>query len=269
MTREDYRSPSGAVRMDAAAHADRTVSGQGTPIEEWQRSPAWNSVPVVDAEALVPPGHRLLIIAPHPDDEVLGAGALIHDARRAGREVQVLAVTNGEGSHPGSRDWLPQNLAAARAAESEQALKLLGLEPTDLVRLDFADGSLARQGAEVSRVLVQRIRPDDVVVTPWRYDGHPDHEIVANAVLDVLAITAATHLEAPIWGLHWARPEQDAFPWERACRLPLDPYLRERKRAAVECFSSQLSPDESTGRDAVLPPWALDRLVSDRELYFR
>ncbi|MCW2541819.1 MAG: acetylglucosaminylphosphatidylinositol deacetylase [Frankiales bacterium] len=254
---------------DLAATADRTVAGEGTPIADWQAWPPWRQAPLIDVDVLVPEGCRLVVISPHPDDEILGSGALLHDAHRAGREVLVLAVTDGEGSHPGSRQWAPGELGSTRAYESEKALAVLGIPADQLVRLGLPDGGLVRRQAEVSRALVSHIDRRDVVVTPWRYDGHPDHEIVAHAVLDVLDITAAAHLEVPIWGLHWARPEQRVLPWHRAHRLPLDAETQKLKAAAVDCFGSQLAPDETTGRDAVLPTWALDRLVTDCEVYFR
>lgn len=46
---------------------------------------------------------RLVIVAPHPDDETLGCGLLIAAAVRAGVRVAVIALTDGQASHPGSR----------------------------------------------------------------------------------------------------------------------------------------------------------------------
>jgi LmbE family N-acetylglucosaminyl deacetylase len=217
----------------------------------------------------VPEGKRLLVIAPHPDDEVLGSGALLYLARRAGREVAVVLVTDGSASHPGSSVWPPDRLGPARVQETCAALHELGLAPAALTLIGLADGRLARQQADLSRAVLRTLQPDDVVVTPWRYDGHPDHEIIAEVVLDALHVQPASHLEVPIWGLHWARPEDDVLPWSRAVRLHVDPTVRARKEAAVARFTSQLHPDPSTGRDAVLPCWALERLVSDEEVFFR
>jgi LmbE family N-acetylglucosaminyl deacetylase len=220
-------------------------------------------------EELVPDGKRLLVIAPHPDDEVLGSGALLYLAGRAGREIAVMLVTDGSASHPGSSVWPPERLGPARVEETCAALHELGIEPGALTLIGLADGRLARQQAELSRAVVRALRPDDVVVTPWRYDGHPDHEITAQAVVRALQVQPVAHLEVPIWGLHWARPDGGVLPWSRTVRLPVDPAVRARKEAAVARFTSQLYPDPSTGRDAVVPCWALERLVSDDEVFFR
>ncbi len=254
---------------DPAATANRAVFGTGTSAEEWRSAEQWQQTPTVELDELVPPGDRLLVVAPHPDDEVLGSGGLLHAAVQHGRRVLVLVVTDGEASHPGSARWKPDRLGPTRIAESRAALGELGIGDGQLVRLGLGDGQLVRQQAEVSRAVVRHLNAHDVVVTPWRYDGHTDHEIVADAVIDALQVLPVQHIEVPIWGLHWARPDQGVLPWHRAVRLVLDEHAQKRKAAAAECFGSQLAPDETTGRDAVIPQWALDRLVGDDELYFR
>jgi len=257
------------LEPDRAADADRSIRGTGTAAESWRSWPAWRAAPEISAEQLVPAGTRLLVVAPHPDDEVLGSGALLHLAHRAGRETLVMLITDGSASHPGSSLWPPERLGPTRVEETCAALRQLGLGRQSLTLVGLSDGRLSCQQAEVSRVVVRALRPNDVVVTPWRYDGHPDHEVIAHAVLDALQVQPVTHMEAPIWGLHWSRPEDGALPWSRAVRLHLDPAVRARKEAAVAQFASQLYPDPSTGRHAVLPCWALDRLVSDEEIFFR
>lgn len=251
------------------AGADRRIHGTGTSAAEWHCWPRWAQAPEATIDDLVPDGHRLLVIAPHPDDEVLGSGGLLHLAARAGREVLVLIVTDGEGSHPGSSEWPAERLGRARWSESRAAVTELGLGLDSVRRLGFADGRLVRQQADVSRAVVRALSPHDVVVTPWRFDGHPDHEIIAAAVADALQLLPVAHLEVPIWGLHWARPDQDTLPWDRAVRLCLDDATLDRKHAAAARFDSQISPDPSTGRDAVLPRWALERLINPDEVYFR
>ena len=48
------------------------IVGQGTPLHQWQGSAHMAQLPQISVEQLVPAGHRAVIIAPHPDDEVLG-----------------------------------------------------------------------------------------------------------------------------------------------------------------------------------------------------
>ena len=61
----------------------------GTDERAWQRV-------LADAPDWMPPDGPLLIVSPHPDDEILGAGGLIHTWKKLGRIVTVISVTDGE-----------------------------------------------------------------------------------------------------------------------------------------------------------------------------
>ena len=103
------------------------IVGQGTPLHHWQASPRMAELPQISVEQLVPEGHRAVIIAPHPDDEVLGCGGLLQGLAALGRPIQLISVTDGSASHPGSRRWPVERLSVVRPQESAQALHRLGL----------------------------------------------------------------------------------------------------------------------------------------------
>lgn len=95
---------------------------------------------------------RLLILAPHPDDETLGTGGLIAQARQLKIPVQVVFLTNGDGSgstqigetlRRGKRQTFLE-LAAMRQREATAALEKLGVAPDDIVFLGFPDGGLMK-----------------------------------------------------------------------------------------------------------------------------
>lgn len=95
---------------------------------------------------------RLLILAPHPDDETLGTGGLISQARQLGIPVRVVFLTNGDGSgstqigetlRRGKRQTFLE-LAAMRQGEATAALQNLGVAPEDIVFLGFPDGGLMK-----------------------------------------------------------------------------------------------------------------------------
>lgn len=60
------------------------IVGQGTPLHLWQSSAHLTQLPYIDIAELVPEGSRAVIIAPHPDDEVLGCGGLLQAWRHSG-----------------------------------------------------------------------------------------------------------------------------------------------------------------------------------------
>lgn len=90
------------------------IVGQGTPLQHWQASSKMAELPHISVEQLVPDGHRAVIIAPHPDDEVLGCGGLMQGLAALGRPIQLISVTDGSASHPGSRRWPVERLSVVR-----------------------------------------------------------------------------------------------------------------------------------------------------------
>ncbi len=88
-------------------------ANRGTPEAQW--------APLLDlAPPLSLPCSAILVVSPHPDDEVLGAGGLIHCAAQAGRQVAVVSITDGEAAYS---DW--QELAKIRRREVRDALNVL------------------------------------------------------------------------------------------------------------------------------------------------
>jgi LmbE family N-acetylglucosaminyl deacetylase len=222
----------------------------------------------IEPTALVPPGYRAVVIAPHPDDEVLGTGGLL--ARLAGVkcEILIVALTDGEASHPGSTRWPPSLLARQRANERREALKRLGVEEVRVVRTKRPDGALSADEDALLNVLSRLIRSDDVVFVPWRCDGHPDHEAAAHAALRLTLESGAKLVEVPIWMWHWAVPDDRRVPWSRARRVCLDTALLARKERAVAAYASQIEADPSTERGAVLAATTLARLLRPFEVVF-
>ncbi len=240
---------------------DRRIFGTGTPEQDWSRWPGWTSGRQLSVSQLLPAGARLVVVAPHPDDETLAAGGLIHDATVAGRQVVIVAVTAGEASHPGSDRW--PGLAAQRRDERAAALAELGVQEPLVYELGVPDGGVLAQLDKVISALRSIVVPSDVLIGPWRFDGHPDHEATAEAV----RACAGIGYEAPIWGWHWAGPDAGHLPLDGRL-LPLSQQAWLAKKRAVGCFTSQLEADPSTGAEPILPEWALPRWLRRTEVFF-
>lgn len=249
---------------------DRRIRGAGTSLAQWQASRALQAVPSLPRELILPVGRRLVVVAPHPDDEVLMCGALLASLATDATCLLIISVTNGEGSHPGSSLWPAQRLSAERPRESARALALLGLDDSrvDWLRLGFADSAVADSEAQLVQHLCAQIRPGDQVLTTWRHDGHCDHEAVGRACAIACRARQAHLLEVPVWAWHWAEPEDRRLPWLRARKLLVAPRFLVRKRRAIAAHQSQLLADPSTGQPAILPPAVLERLLQPFELVF-
>ncbi len=242
--------------------------GSGTPEAVWEAWPALGSVPVLDLE----PCRRAVVLAPHPDDETLAVGGLIAELLARGTTVVLLAATDGEASHPGSRVARPDELRAVRTAETSAALAALGAGlPGRLVeqRLHLPDGGLTAREDELIRALAPLLGADDWCIAPLDGDGHPDHDSAGRAAAATCAATGARLLSYPLWVWHWAAPDDPRVPWERALRLPLPAQARRRKREALACYPSQTEPLGPAAEDAaVVPPSDLAHFLRAEEHVF-
>lgn len=224
----------------------------GTPESSWL---AWSAV----REALpleLGEVDRLVVVAPHPDDEVLGAAGLMRRATAEGRSIRILSVSDGEASHPGVPD--ARALAERRRRETGEALVRLGLD-VEVLHLGLPDGRVDRHRTEVAVALAELLGPGTMCVAPWRHDGHPDHEASGAAAVAATEATGATLVEYPVWAWHWATPGA-GLPAAPLRRLDLTPDERAAKHHAIDAFESQIHPlPESPDDPVVLPPAVLDR----------
>ena len=93
---------------------------------------------------------RLLVLAPHPDDEILGAGGLLHQTRHNGGAARIIFLTGGDGSRSTQlalnlrkrRHHSFRNVARLRREEAMDAARELGVEEDETVFLGFPDGGL-------------------------------------------------------------------------------------------------------------------------------
>lgn len=227
-----------------------------------------------------------LVLAPHPDDETLGCGALVAQRTRAGARVEIVVVTDGRNSFR-SEKLTPGELAAIRSDEVLAAAAVLGVDATKVTLLGFEDGSLADHGDALrARVgeAITRADVDDLVV-PLAIDGHPDHRAVAAAALE--HVRREGHrgrvLAYPIWLAQidaWTagRHGPDVVVGATAkladvlVRLPTELVTDHRavsdKRRAMASHKSQISNLTGESEWPTLGPADLGRFLRDDELFF-
>lgn len=124
---------------------------------------------------------KILVIAPHPDDEILGAGGTISKYKTEGHDVFVCVVTKG--SLP---LFAPEGVKQVRR-ECENADNLLGVDKTFF--LDFPAAMLEdvpryKLNDAISKI-VQEIKPDEVYL-PHRGDMQIDHKMIVDASMVAL-----------------------------------------------------------------------------------
>jgi LmbE family N-acetylglucosaminyl deacetylase len=189
--------------------------------------------PLVDPRTI--PRGNVLVVAPHPDDEVIGCGGAIafHVAR--GDAVHVVHMTGGEAGDP---DALASgDLVALRLREAKAAAAVLGVK--ELVGLGFPDGRLEPSDAVVERLLdhVNRVCPA-VVYAPSPLECHPDHLATCRAAAAALA---KSPLIARLFLFEVNHPTLASF------LLDVTPFV-DVKREALSKFASQQRYNDLVGK---------------------
>jgi LmbE family N-acetylglucosaminyl deacetylase len=247
------------------------IDQPGTGEYAWDSWPGLRQLPAVDPAAWP----AVVVVAAHPDDEVLGVGGTIAILAAAGARVRVVAVTDGEGSHPRAD---PALVARTRAAERAAALGLLcasgtgasgtGASGIEVVRLGFPDTGLAGREEELAAALGEQCTGFGVCLAPWEADAHADHEAAGRAAWRAGRLAGARVLAYPIWMWHWATPGDRRVPWHRACQVRLPAEVAARKRAAIDAFASQLA-DRGPELGPVLPAGIVAHFTRSEEVLLR
>jgi LmbE family N-acetylglucosaminyl deacetylase len=237
------------------------IDQAGTAEEAWDSWLELGRLPVANPTAW----RSVVVVAAHPDDEVLGAGGTIAILAAAGARLRLIAITDGEASHPGAD---PAVIAQVRAGESAAAFAALGAANVEVVRLRLPDTGLAGREAELSALLSEQCAGFEVCLAPWELDAHADHEAAGRAARRASRRIGQNVLTYPIWMWHWAKPGDQRVPWRRACRVELTSGVAARKRAAIAAFTSQLT-DRDTGTGPVLSAGTVAHFTRSQEVLLR
>ena len=195
---------------------------------------AWMSQ-LAGAQGWQPTPGPLLVVSPHPADEVLGAGGLIHSWAEAGHAVTVLSVTDGEAAYPGWR-----GLGDIRRQELTAALRQLATKHVSLMRLAIPDGRVQEYQNKLRNFLLSVAHPGITMIAPYERDGHPDYDSIGSVCCEIARITATPLARYPVW--RWHHGEPAALQTESWGKFPLGINARHSKAHAVQSFASQLRP---------------------------
>ncbi len=193
-------------------------------------------------------GQKVLVISPHPDDETIGSGGYIVASIKAGAEVRVLLVTDG--NRHGKKE--------IRHAEFEKATAILGVTPDDLVFLNFPDASLAHSDDLLLRAALEKqiddFRPD-ILVYPDRRDSNPDHYTIGRITDSILEVHPSIIRREYL--VHFAvlyprprkfdvslylLPPRNLVTFDRSwSQFPLTQAVEDTKQEAIFAYQSQLA----------------------------
>jgi LmbE family N-acetylglucosaminyl deacetylase len=214
-----------------------------------------------DLDILTAPIGRTIVVVPHPDDEALAAGGLIAHQRAHGRDVVVVAVTDGDAAYP---DWRGEELARVRRREQLDALHALGVGRQAVHRLGMPDGATDLHVEDIAAELLGLVGASDTLVAPAAFDRHPDHEACGRAATAV-ADAVGCSLLGSLVGAHHDPEHAPADLTLGVLALSDDEVAR--RMAAVTSHRSQLLPSHRTVADPILSRASIALLERPLEYY--
>jgi LmbE family N-acetylglucosaminyl deacetylase len=252
------------MKLDPSSESRRGLA------QIWNSAPQLAQIPAINPATVVPAGTRAVVVAPHPGDEVLTCGGLLQLLSTLEYPLQLISITDGSASHPGSSLWPVERLSVFRPQESVEALRRLGVPLHSLkwIRGGFTDNALAARELQLIQFIARYLQPGDAVFSPWRKDGNDDHDAVGRATAKACALVGAHLYELPIWAWHWPAREAIAIPWQRARKIRLDTWTVARKLHAAHAYASQLAGDPAIGLAPNLAQVLLERMREPYEIVF-
>lgn len=210
---------------------------------------------------------KVLIVAPHPDDEVLGCSGLIQRLLNEGKQVDVAILSGGGKSHAGCCEIDESTLIGSRRNLSRKAAKILGLPLENLHFLDYPDGSIVFDCSETDRLkkLIETLQPK-VIFVPHKGEGWSDHLEAGRIVQKLVGEMEDVLLyEYCVWFWYynvWNIDRKKAFV------LTMTEEELSRKNEAIDAY---IKPKAPCGKpfSGVLPPVFVWANRWRKELYFR
>ena len=133
---------------------------------------------------------KVLIISPHPDDEVFACAHLMHKLIQEKKEIDIIILSKGEAAH---KECCPRDVydvISHRKHLTINANKLIGIPKERIYFLDFPDGEFDSIINNINYhkkldELIKYINPD-CIFYPHPFECSPDHEAATKIINDIL-----------------------------------------------------------------------------------
>jgi len=215
---------------------------------------------------------RILVIAPHPDDETLACGGTIAKKIKEGHDVRIVFLTDGRNSHLHTleiyTDPSPEQLALIRVQEAQSATAILGVPPENLIFLDLTSDALVDGREAVIKTIRQvflGIMPDEIYY-PDGLDSHRTHKAAYTILRNVLEQVDSSPQEFRyiVW--------RDAQAWkmENVRNISVDvSEVIHLKRLAIAEYKSQVTVFSKYQRQPLLSEAFLQDFLVHIETFYR
>jgi LmbE family N-acetylglucosaminyl deacetylase len=210
---------------------------------------------------------KILIIAPHPDDEIFGCAGLIQKRIHEKKEVHVIILSGGEGSHAGCCKIDNRKLINTRRSLSVKASEILNLPVNQLHFMNYPDGGIHFNHPETGHLkeLIHTLRPDAIFV-PHTKEGWSDHIEAGTIIRKLLSNTPAIEIyEYCVWFWYYFSWKSD---WKNAYLIKMNKTEHQLKNKAIDAY---ILPKAPCGKpwSGVLPATFIWGNRWSKELYFK
>ncbi|MBC7529972.1 MAG: PIG-L family deacetylase [Oligoflexus sp.] len=190
-------------------------------------------------------GKKLVLLIPHPDDEIFGCAGLLQQWASVATETVVIYVTAGEASHGFVDADEKASLARMRRQESQRALDALDLHgDVRICELNIPDSEVKSFEAQLKERLRFELDSSCVLIAPYYRDGHSDYDAVGECAKHLAEAIGFEIYFYPIWLWFWTHPSAE-HQVDNFQKLPMNQRQLVRKVRAMECFESQIHAEES------------------------
>ena len=210
------------------------------------------------------PAGCTVIVAPHPDDEVLGCGGLMQRLTNQGREVHIVFMTGGEGSHRNCCELPEEQIKDARRKLACQINPMLGIELPHLHSLNYPDGGISRAHSETERLknLLDELKPTAIFVPHWG-EGWPDHINTRAIIKEIVGDDVALY-EFCVWLWYYNVWHLD---WKHAQIFRMTALEDQRKQKDVNSYTTPKAPCGCPW-SGLLPEVLINAAEWKKEFYF-
>ena len=221
---------------------------------------------------------RIIVFAPHPDDETWGCGGTIAKKISEGYEVLIVVMTDGR--HAFSKvlgiesEPTPSELKEIRKEEVKRATRVLGVPEENLLFLDFEDAMLEKNEREAQEKIFEILRenpPPIEVYFPYEKDYHMDHRVTNRIVrnsIKKLGLRTMGYQYSIIQKYGRISPLIDAFFnlfRHNMIRVDISEFLS-LKEAAVKEFKSEISIISSRQKKPLVEE--IGKFLKNEEIFY-
>jgi LmbE family N-acetylglucosaminyl deacetylase len=194
-------------------------------------------------------GVTMLIIAPHPDDEIFGLGGFLLEQSQKNVKISLVYLTDGEAS---LEDVTKDLIAEARISISSGVIKELSSSNLSVFRLHLPDGNvpfskdpLYNSSLNSIKEILTRVKPEAVFVTHpadfWPYDHVAAFELTKRALIELKFSGKLYGYWVWLW-YNCSFRNLKNIGWKTTCKIPIHSFLN-KKQKLIRMYMDPMAPN--------------------------